>query len=68
MFLMNPDEQRQLLAASAAVPATAGSAPAPTAQNHASAKRRKTGFHHGRPAARAAIGRSAARFIRGFSD
>jgi ribosomal protein L12E/L44/L45/RPP1/RPP2 len=62
MFLMNPDEQRQLLAASAAPPA-AGAAPAPVAQNHARAKRGKTNFHHRRPTARAAIGREAARLL-----
>jgi hypothetical protein len=68
MFLMTPDEQRQLLAASATQPATGGSAPAGTApvvQNHARAKRRKVGFHHQRPAARAAIGRKAARALLG---
>lgn len=63
MFLMNPDEQRQLLAASAAPPA-AGAAPAPVAQNHARSKQRRIGFHHRRTVARAAIGREAARFIR----
>jgi hypothetical protein len=69
MFLMNPDEQRQLLAASAATPASGGSPPAGTApvvQNHANAKRRKTGFHHAKPAARAVLGRSVARFILGL--
>jgi hypothetical protein len=66
MFLMNPDEQRQLLAASAAPPATGGAAPAgtaPVAQNHARAKRRKVNFNHRRPVTRAAVGREAARFI-----
>jgi cytochrome c2 len=68
MFLMDPNEQRQLLAASAAPPASGGSAPAGTApvvQNHARAKRRKVGFNHRRPAARAAIGRYAARALAG---
>jgi cytochrome c551/c552 len=64
MFLMNPDEQRQLLAASAAPPAAA--APAPVAQNHANARRRKIGFHHRQIVARAAIGRDAARLLHGF--
>ena len=71
MFLMNPDEQRQLLAASAATPASGGSPPAGTApvvQNHANAKRRKTGFHHAKPVARAALGRSAARALRASCD
>jgi cytochrome c2 len=61
MFLMSPEEQRQLLAASPAVPATAGT---PVAQNHARAKRKRIGFHHRRKLARAVLGSSAARALR----
>ena len=59
MFLMTPDEQRQLLAAGPAP--TAGAAP--TVQNHAQAKRKR---NHARMRLRkvAALGRQAARAIR----
>ena len=62
MFLMDPGEQRQLLAASPAAPAV--TAATPVAQNHAQSKRRKIGFHHRQPPARAAIGINAARVLR----
>jgi hypothetical protein len=55
MFLMSPDEQRQLLAAG---PATTA---APTTQNHASAKRKR---NHARVLRRAALGRQAALALR----
>jgi len=59
MFLMTPDEQRQLLAAGPAP--TAGAAP--TVQNHTQAKRKR---NHARMRLRkvAALGRQAARAIR----
>ena len=62
MFLMSPDEQRQLLAAERSGPAPAA---APTADNHARPKRRRTGFHHRPAQVRAAVGRSAARALLG---
>jgi cytochrome c2 len=55
MFLMSPDEQRQLLAAG---PATTA---APTAQNHARAKKKS---NHVRIRRRAALGTYAARMLR----
>jgi hypothetical protein len=45
MFMMTPDEQRQLLATSPVAPA-AGAAPAQKAENHAKARRRTEGHHH----------------------
>lgn len=57
MFLMSPSEQQALLATSPAAPATA------VVQNHARAKRKRTGFHHRRKLARAAVGRSAAQAL-----
>ncbi len=60
MFLMSPDEQRQLLATG---PATTA-APAATTQNHASAKRRRTKSNHVRARRRAALGSYAARTLR----
>ena len=61
MFLLSPDEQRQLLAAERNKPAPAAAA---VAQNqHARPKRRKTGFHHRRKPVGAAVGRSAARAL-----
>src|SRR6185503_3420530 len=45
MFLMNSDEQRQLLAAERSGPAPVATA-APSAENHASARRRRTRFNH----------------------
>ena len=53
MFLMSPDEQRQLLAAG---PATTAAPTAATTQHHASAKKR-TGFNHVRTRRRAALGK-----------
>jgi len=44
MFLLTPDEQRQLLATSPAAPAAATSAQ--TSGNHARARRRASGLHH----------------------
>jgi cytochrome c551/c552 len=58
MFLMSPDEQRQLLAAG---PATTAAPTAATTQNHARAKRKS---NHVRIRQRAALGRYAARLIR----
>jgi len=54
MFLLNPDEQRRLLATGPAVTA------APAAQNHARAKRRRLGFHHRRNRESAGLGKQAA--------
>src|SRR5205085_3735947 len=45
MFLMTPDEQRQLLATG---PATTAAPTAATTQHHASSKGRRTGFNHAR--------------------
>jgi hypothetical protein len=61
MFLMSPDEQRQLLAAERSGPAPVATAGArPAMQNHARSKRRTTGFHHRPKPVRAAVGSSAA--------
>jgi hypothetical protein len=60
MFLMSPDEQRQLMATGPATPAPA----APTTQNHASAKRKRTKSNHVRVRRRAALGTYAARVLR----
>jgi hypothetical protein len=57
MFLMSPDEQRQLLAAGPAVPAAAAS----TTQHHASPKRKR---NHVRLMRRAALGRKLALALR----
>jgi len=62
MFLMSPDEQRQLLAAGPAAPATA-----PTTQNHASPKRKRARSNHARTRRAAALGASAARTLRALS-
>ena len=62
MFLLSPSEQQQLLAAERSGPAPAA---APTADNHARFKRRRTGFHHRRPSVRAAVGRIAGRALHG---
>jgi hypothetical protein len=59
MFLMNPDEQRQLLAAG---PATTAAPTAGTTQHHASAKRKRA--NHARIRRSAALGRYAARVLR----
>ena len=58
MFLMSPDEQRQLLASG---PATTA---APTTQHHASAKRKRRGLNHVRSLRRAALGRKMAWAVR----
>ncbi|HEV8426281.1 MAG TPA: hypothetical protein VGQ41_00090 [Pyrinomonadaceae bacterium] len=60
MFLMSPDEQRQLLATGPVAPAAA----APTTQNHASARRKRKGFNHVGLRRRAALGTNAARILR----
>ncbi|HSE19038.1 MAG TPA: c-type cytochrome [Pyrinomonadaceae bacterium] len=60
MFLMNPDEQRQLLAAG---PATTAAPTAGTTQHHARAKKKRR-FSHVRRRSRAALGTSAARVLR----
>ncbi len=52
MFLMSPEEQRQLLASGPAAPATAA---APKAENHARARRR-TSFHHRHRRPKSALG------------
>jgi hypothetical protein len=57
MFLMSPGEQQALLATSPAATA------APVAQNHARARRKRTGFHHRRKPSRAAVGSGAARAL-----
>ncbi len=59
MFLMNSDEQRQLLAAA---PATTALPTASTTQNHASAKKKR--LNHVRIRRRAALGSYAARVLR----
>jgi hypothetical protein len=61
MFLMAPDEQRQLLAAG---PATTALPTASTTQNHARAKRKR--LNHVRIRRRAALGTFAARVLRGM--
>jgi len=58
MFLMSPDEQRQLLAAG---PATTAAPTAATTQNHVRAKKR---LNHVRIRRRAALGTYAARMLR----
>src|SRR5690242_5622006 len=58
MFLMNPDEQRQLLAAGPVT--TAAPAPTPTAEHHAKKKR----LNHVRIRRRAALGTYAAHVLR----
>ena len=55
MFLMNADEQRQLLAAG---PKTTAAPTAATTQNHARAKQKR--LNHGRIRRRAALGRQLA--------
>ncbi|HSE23528.1 MAG TPA: hypothetical protein VLB68_17805, partial [Pyrinomonadaceae bacterium] len=57
MFLMGPDEQRQLLATGPAPPAVASAAPA---QNHASKKKRKATYNHRRSLRSDSPGREAA--------
>jgi cytochrome c551/c552 len=58
MFLMSPDEQRQLLAASPATTAL------PTTQHHAAAKKKRSGFNHTRSRSRAVLGKFAARMLK----
>jgi hypothetical protein len=60
MFLMNPDEQRQLLATGPV--ATAAPASTPT-QHHARARKKKR-LNHARSRSRAALGTSAARMLK----
>ncbi len=48
MFLMTPDEQRQLLATAPVAPAAGAAIPAQKAENHAKARRRTIRFHHHR--------------------
>jgi hypothetical protein len=60
MFLMNSDEQRQLLATGPATPAAA----APATQHHASAKRKRAKFSHVRTRRNAALGRKVALVLR----
>jgi cytochrome c2 len=57
MFLMGPEEQRQLLATGPAAPAVASAAPA---QNHASKRKRKTTYNHHRHKKADSPGREAA--------
>ena len=57
MFLLNPDEQRALLATG---PATTALPTAATTQHHASVKRKKVRSHHRRSPVRAVLGRQAA--------
>jgi hypothetical protein len=59
MFLMAPDEQRQLLAAG---PATTAAPTSTTTQNHAGAKKKR--LNHVRSRKRAALGTYAARLLR----
>jgi cytochrome c2 len=59
MFLLSPDEQRQLLASG---PATTAAPTAATTQNHARPKRRKS--HHRRVAKRMNLGTHAARLLK----
>jgi cytochrome c551/c552 len=60
MFLLNPDEQRRLLAEG---PATTA---APTTQHHARSKRKRS-MHHTRNRVSAALGRNAAAILRSRS-
>ena len=60
MFLMNSDEQRQLLATGPATPAAA----APATQHHANARRKRTKFSHVGPRRNAALGRKVALVLR----
>jgi hypothetical protein len=62
MFLMNPDEQRQLLATG---PVTTAAPASATTQHHARA-RKKIRLNHARSRSRAALGTSAACMLRGL--
>jgi len=53
MFMMTPDEQRQLLATAPVAPAAAQ---AQKAENHAKTRRRTVGFHHKRVSQRTSLG------------
>ncbi|HEX6717473.1 MAG TPA: hypothetical protein VF088_10195 [Pyrinomonadaceae bacterium] len=61
MFLMDPDEQRKLLATG---PATTALPTGSTTQHHAQAKKKRTGFNHARSRVRAALGRQLALALR----
>jgi hypothetical protein len=61
MFMLSPDEQRQLLAGG---PPTTAAPTEATTQNHARAKRRKK-LHHRRVYRRMSLGRHAARLLKG---
>jgi hypothetical protein len=61
MFLMAPDEQRQLLSAG---PATTALPTASTTQHHARAKKKR--LNHARSRKRAALGTYAARVLGGM--
>ena len=63
MFLMSPDEQRQLLATG---PATTALPTASTTQHHARAKKKRNRSNHARSRGRAVLGTSAARLVRGM--
>ena len=60
MFLMDPDEQRRLLAQG---PATTAKPTEATTQNHARAKRKRARLHHRHNPIRAALGRKAAKAL-----
>jgi hypothetical protein len=60
MFLMNPDEQRQLLATG---PATTAAPTASTTQHHARAKKRRSRLNHARGRPRAALGTQTAKLL-----
>jgi hypothetical protein len=57
MFLMSPDEQRQLLATG---PATTAAPTPSTTQHHAQSKKKRSGFNHARSRSRAALGQRVA--------
>ena len=61
MFLMSPDEQRQLLATG---PATTAAPAAPATQNHASSRRKRAKSNHVRARRTAALGRKIAQALR----
>ena len=60
MFLLSPEEQRQLIASG---PATTA-APAPPTEHHARAKRKRSRSHHRRVPKRVNLGTQAARILR----
>lgn len=63
MFLMTPEEQRQLLATAPAVP-TSATAAAPKTEHHARPRSKKTVLHHGPRNGRPALVRSGAAGLR----